>query len=183
VFASAHGDLAVTDALCRSLAEDPLALSPTRFHHSVHNTASGYWAMASACRAASSAVAGGEHSFAAGLLEAAALAVSDNTPVLLVAYDTEALGPLHSVNDSRGLLSLALVLSPWPGPATRWQVTLTIGTRQVPMAATPSLEPLGNACSNALPLFQALATAEPAVVHLALNDGLGLRLNTRTWSP
>ena len=69
VFTSAHGDLPITDTLCRTLAEQPLALSPTRFHHSVHNAASGSWAMASGSHAASTALAAGGHSFAAGLLE------------------------------------------------------------------------------------------------------------------
>ena len=59
VFASAHADLAVVDALCDTLADDPLLLSPTRFHHSVHNAASGYWAIASGCTAPSSAVGAG----------------------------------------------------------------------------------------------------------------------------
>jgi len=31
--------------MCKTLADDPLLLSPTRFHHSVHNAASGYWAI------------------------------------------------------------------------------------------------------------------------------------------
>ena len=51
VFTSAHGDLPIIDALCTTLAGDPLLLSPTRFHHSVHNAASGYWAIGSGSRA------------------------------------------------------------------------------------------------------------------------------------
>ena len=47
VFTSAHGDLPIVDALARTLAGDPKLLSPTRFHHSVHNAPSGYWAIAS----------------------------------------------------------------------------------------------------------------------------------------
>ncbi|MEO5558867.1 MAG: beta-ketoacyl synthase chain length factor, partial [Dokdonella sp.] len=42
VFASVHGDIAITDDLCRTLAREPLELSPTRFHNSVHNAAAGY---------------------------------------------------------------------------------------------------------------------------------------------
>ena len=42
VFVSSHGDLPITDALCTTLASNPRLLSPTRFHHSVHNAASGY---------------------------------------------------------------------------------------------------------------------------------------------
>jgi hypothetical protein len=41
VFASTHGDLAITDYMCSTLVADPRALSPTRFHNSVHNAAAG----------------------------------------------------------------------------------------------------------------------------------------------
>jgi uncharacterized repeat protein (TIGR01451 family) len=57
VFSSAHGDLAIVDALCRSLAQDPQLLSPMRFHNSVHNATSGYWAIGCRSREASTAVA------------------------------------------------------------------------------------------------------------------------------
>ncbi|MEJ0008028.1 MAG: beta-ketoacyl synthase chain length factor [Steroidobacteraceae bacterium] len=46
VFASTYGDLAITDYMCSTLARAPLTLSPTRFHNSVHNAASGYWSIA-----------------------------------------------------------------------------------------------------------------------------------------
>jgi len=122
VFTSAYGDLPIVDALCSSLASDPLMLSPTRFHHSVHNAASGYWAVASGSRASSTALAAAQHSFAAGLLEAAALCTAEQQPVLLVGYDTTACGPLASVNTSRGLLAVALVLAPLAGPNSRWRL-------------------------------------------------------------
>ena len=122
VFTSAYGDLPIVDALCSSLASDPLMLSPTRFHHSVHNAASGYWAVASGSHASSTALAAAQHSFAAGLLEAAALCTAEQQPVLLVGYDTTACGPLASVNTSRGLLAVALVLAPLAGPNSRWRL-------------------------------------------------------------
>ncbi|MFG5406940.1 beta-ketoacyl synthase chain length factor [Piscinibacter sakaiensis] len=116
VFTSAHGDLAVVDALCRTLATDPLHLSPTRFHHSVHNAASGYWAIAAGAEAGSSAVSGASHSFATGLLEAAAVAAADGSPVLLVGADTEARGtagrPATLALPLGPALSLALELAP-----------------------------------------------------------------------
>jgi hypothetical protein len=162
VFASAHGDLATTDALCRTLASNPALLSPTRFHHSVHNAASGYWAIAAGCPAASSALAALEASFAAGLLEAAVQVVADDTPVLLVAGDTEATGALASTNTSRGLLALALVLAPRRGPHSlarlRWW--LAPGAAAQPRAASRAAAPLAaNASAPGLVLLQALAGA------------------------
>jgi hypothetical protein len=85
VFTSAHGDLAIVDALCRTLAHNPLLLSPMRFHHSVHNAASGYWAIGCRSHEASTAVAAGAHSWAAGLLEALTQTAADERAVLLVA--------------------------------------------------------------------------------------------------
>ena len=56
VFASTHGDLAITDYMCATLAGAPRELSPTKFHNSVHNAPAGYWTIATHCHAASNAV-------------------------------------------------------------------------------------------------------------------------------
>ena len=56
VFASNFGDLPTVDAVCEALAHHPELLSPTRFHHSVHNVASGYWAMGQRTHAPSTAI-------------------------------------------------------------------------------------------------------------------------------
>ncbi len=122
VFASAHGDLATTDALCRTLADDSARLSPTRFHQSVHNAASGYWAIASGSRSASTAVAAQDASGAAGWLEAAAQCAADAAPVLLVYSEVAAVGALASVNSNRSAFALALVVAPQRGTASRWRV-------------------------------------------------------------
>jgi len=183
VFASAHGDLPIIDALCTTLASEPLLLSPTRFHHSVHNAASGYWAIGSGSQAASTALAAFEHSFAAGLLEAACLCAADDEPVLLVAYDTAATGGLASVNRSRGLLALALVLAPHPGPRSRW--TLQWQVQGGPAAAPPLRSDAaraltGNAIADALPLAQALALDRATSLALPLGPSLHLLLHLQT---
>lgn len=163
VFTSAHGDLAVVDALCSTLASDPALLSPTRFHHSVHNAASGYWAMATGCHAASSAVAGFDASFALGLLEAATQAATEGTPVLLVGFDTDARGALASVTRSRGLLGVALVLAPERSAATRTVLDWAMrpgNTACTALQSPAALASAGNAMADALPLFEALARLE-----------------------
>ena len=175
VFTSAHGDLAIVDALCRTLADNPLLLSPMRFHHSVHNAASGYWAIGCRSHEASTAVAGGAHSFAAGLLEALTQCAAEQRPVLLVGCDTEAMGPLQSVNHSRGLLAVALVLAPSGGRRLGW------GLQPGPAAAPPLRSALAqglqaNAMADALPLFEALADGASTAMTLPLSATLGLRL-------
>jgi len=112
VFCSSLGDMAITDYLCRTLAESPEHLSPTKFHHSVHNAAAGYWTMAVGNMQASTAMAGGATSFAQALLEAAAQAECTQQPVLLVAYDMASPWPLAPITGSTAMLGLALVLAP-----------------------------------------------------------------------
>jgi hypothetical protein len=170
VFASAHADLAIVDALCSTLAADPLLLSPTRFHHSVHNAASGYWAIATGCRAGSSSVSAYRESFAMGWLEAAALALADHRPVLLASFETEARGALASVHASQGLLGVALVLAPRPGPASLWRIDAElVEGLSMPGPRTPAGRALaGNALAAALPLFEQLAGGAPGVVTLGL---------------
>ncbi|CAD5372057.1 Ketoacyl_synth_N domain-containing protein [Rubrivivax sp. A210] len=182
VFASAHGDLAITDALCRTLADDPLLLSPLRFHHSVHNAASGYWAIASGSRAASTALAAFSQSFANGLLEALAQCAAESEPVLLCTYDTEACGALASVNRSRGLLALGLVLSPRPGPRSRWALAWSLqpGAAEAPPLHSAAAQALAtNASADALPLAEALARGGAAHLRLPLHAKLALDLELR----
>ena len=112
IFTSTHGDLTVNDYMCATLASQPTAISPTRFHNSVHNAAAGYWTIATGCRAASTALTAYDGSFAAGLLEAATQCVADERPVLLVAFDGQAVGALATVTKSEGLLAGAWVLAP-----------------------------------------------------------------------
>ncbi len=174
VFASAHGDLAIVDALCRTLAQEPLLLSPLRFHHSVHNAASGYFAIGARNHEASTAVAGGAWSFAAGWLEAASQCAADDRPVLLVGCDTAAPpGPLQSVNASRDALAVALLLAPsGPGRGIEWQ--LVPGRYPSPPAADALLQ--GNPMAAALPLIAALGVPQPTALRLPLSDHLALAL-------
>ena len=181
VFTSAHGDLAIVDALCSTLAANPQLLSPTRFHHSVHNAASGYWAMATGCRAASSAVSAYEASFAVGLLEAATQAHADHTPVLLVGFDTDARGALASVNRSRGLLGVALVLAPQRSAASCFALEWAFEAGSVPpppLASAAAQALAGNAMADALPLFEALARDTGTALALPLGPAGILRLQT-----
>jgi hypothetical protein len=201
VFTSAHGDLPITDALCKTLVTDPLLLSPMRFHHSVHNAASGYWAIASGCTAASTALAGFKASFANGFLEAASQCGGDGWPRLLVGFDTEATGPLASVNRSRGLMGVALVLAPQASAHSlfevRWDVQRLDSVQpDAALSASASAHAgsgapgrlrsaaartlANNAMADALPLFEALAERTAQTLGLALGPALQLCLD---WVP
>lgn len=168
VFASTHGDLAITDYICTTLADDPRAVSPTKFHNSVHNAAAGYWAIGSGCMHASTAVSAYDASFAQGLVEALAQLAEGTEAVLLAAYDAASAGPLAAVSVSRGLLGGALVLS-HAASGPRLRATLVDGAPPPPDGAL-SRHAADNAMAPMLPLFEALASGRDTAL---LNAGPG----------
>ncbi len=160
VFASTHGEMSITDYMCATLAGDPHALSPTRFHNSVHNAAAGYWTIGTGAHAPATAISAGPGSFAQGLIEAMAQLAAGSEAVLLVAYDGPACGPLGEVAPSEGLLGVALVLSrvPCPGlPTLRLELVQHDGPDAAAAAGPLSRWLAGNAMRPALPLLEALA--------------------------
>jgi hypothetical protein len=180
VFTSAHGDLAITDYMCSTLVSTPLLISPTKFHNSVHNAASGYWGIATGCLEASTAVSAFEWSFAAGLLEALTQCAADGKPALLIGYDTAACGPLASTNTSRGLLAAALVIAPARSARTvaaiDWSL-LNGRAARIPLRSEAALPLACNAMADALPLFEALAQGHaPAPFAMPLSATLALRM-------
>ncbi|MDC7807489.1 beta-ketoacyl synthase chain length factor [Luteimonas sp BLCC-B24] len=156
VFASTHGDLAITDYMCETLATDPTAVSPTKFHNSVHNAAAGYWTIGAGCTEAATAISAFDGTFAQGLLEAVLQLATGSDAVLLVAYDTAATGLLGTVTHSEGLLGAALVLSRG-GTGPRLSLALRDGD-DTPATGPLATRAAGNAMAQMLPLFDALAT-------------------------
>jgi len=172
VFASTHGDLAITDYMCQTLASDPHSLSPTRFHNSVHNAAAGYWTIGAGAMAPATAISAYDASFAQGLLEALAQLATGTEAVLLVGYDSASAGPLAEVSRSQGLLGGALLLVADPRPGMpRLRVAIREATeRAVENDGALSRLAAGNAMLPMLPLFEALALSRP---HAAITAGSG----------
>ncbi|WP_343225618.1 beta-ketoacyl synthase chain length factor [Novilysobacter antarcticus] len=170
VFASTHGELAITDYMCATLADQPATISPTRFHNSVHNAAAGYWSIGTGATAATTAISAYQATFAQGLLEALVQLATGVPAVLLVAYDGPSIGPLGKVSPSAGLLGGALVLSNRErAGATRLAATLTDG--DAPSTAGPlAARDAGNAMAQMLGLFDALASGDQ---HATLFAGAG----------
>ena len=162
VFASTHGDLAITDYMCATLADDPRAISPTKFHNSVHNAAAGYWTIGAGCLRPATALSAHRASFAQGLLEALAQLACGDEAVLLAAYDTAGSGPLGAVSRSEGLLGGALVLARCPGGQGDADGGVLLRATLVEGEAPQRHGPLArhgaaNAMAPMLPLFDALA--------------------------
>lgn len=180
VFASTHGDLAISDYLCATLAATPALISPTRFHNSVHNAAAGYWSIGTKAHAPYTALSASVHTFGNGLLEAATQALSAGQPVLYVAFDTEARGALASMAPSRGLLGVAVVLGVETPAKPSRRLTLTVAPCDTPRptsARSPAASLVAhNALAPCLPFFEALADPSPRALVLTLGEQLELQV-------
>ena len=162
VFASSDGDGDIVHRLCAALATPEAAVSPTDFHNSVHNAATGYWSIGAHSQAPSTAICAYDGSFSAGLLEAACQIAIEKRPVLLVTVDLPYPPPLAPHRPVRHGFAAALALEPGAG----LEVTLD--------GAAPDSLPLkdfeGNAAAAALLLLAALARPGEALVRLPLTE-------------
>jgi len=165
VFASTHGDLAISDYMCATLVSTPTLISPIKFHNSVHNAAAGYWSIGTGSHASYTALSAYHYTFAAGLLEAVTQVLCDERTVLYVAFDVEAKGPLATVSPSSGLLGTALVLAPAQYPGSH-RLSLAQDVSDAPQlthARSPAAAVVAqNVLANCLPLFEALALGSDA---------------------
>lgn len=180
VFSSSSGDAVNCHEICSALASGDRLISPTRFHNSVHNASSGYWSISSGAMASSSVLCARDASFAAGLLEAMTQAVVDDTPVLLVAYDTDYPEPLRSKRPVPDTMGVALVISPRRSARSAARLSLE-GIHYLTSTAADTLDnaalerlrqTIPSAC--ALPLLQAIAKQQAGPLVLTYLDGMQL---------
>ena len=162
VFASSDGDGDIVHRLCSALATPAAAVSPTDFHNSVHNAATGYWGIGAHSPAPSTALCAYDGSFGAGLLEAACQIAIEKRPVLLIAVDLPYPPPLAVHRPVRHGFAAALVLEPGTG--------LEISLDGSEPTAPPMRDFEGNASAACLPLLAALARPGEAVVRLPLAE-------------
>ncbi|HVW67725.1 MAG TPA: beta-ketoacyl synthase chain length factor [Steroidobacteraceae bacterium] len=171
VFSSSGGDGYNCHEICQTLASNDRQLSPTRFHNSVHNAASGYWSIAAHATPASNVLCAFDASFGAGLLEALALVAVERIPVLLVAYDAGYPEPLHRVRPIPDAFGVALVLSPATeaaGGTPFPRITAQLTDDAASTSSDPGLEALRSAipAARSLPLLTRIARADTGRVVL-----------------
>ena len=94
------------------LAAGDYQISPTKFHNSVHNAASGYYSIAVASHSAVTSLCAFDGTATAALLETAVQAIAAHSPVLMVCYDLPYPFPLSEARPTVDAWSLALVLAP-----------------------------------------------------------------------
>ena len=161
VFASSDGEMDVFDTLCRSLATKERVVSPTLFHQSVHNTAAGYWGIATKGQRSSTALSCYDDTFAAGLMEAATMVQVDHSPVLLVAYDLAAPTILREARAITSGFAMALVLVEYSANyVARLRLRLeTIHSNEVSRLDDAVLERVrqANPAARSLPLLREVA--------------------------
>jgi Beta-ketoacyl synthase, N-terminal domain len=182
VFASSGGDGDTIHNILETLATPAREVSPTRFHNSVHNAPSGYWALATECREPSTTICAHDGSFGAGLLEAAAQVTADERPVLLAAYDKAYPEPLHAARPILEGFGAALVLAParTAHSLVRMDIALRYDGPAESRMDEGDLERLrrGNPAARGLPLLGAIATggSEPIIIENAPGMALALTL-------
>lgn len=187
VFASSGGEMGVFDQLCRVMASEDRRVSPTLFHQSVHNTAAGYWGIATSGQQSSTALSCYDDSFAAGWLEAIAMVCSEQRPVLLVAYDMAVPTPLNDARPITEGFAVAFMLGPLSDGSpmvVRMSVEQANG-RQSALLQDGVLEQLrlDNPAARSLPLLCAIAKAVPQTVRLTLLDAQQLILTIESCNP
>lgn len=187
VFASSGGEMGVFDQLCRVLATEDRRVSPTLFHQSVHNTAAGYWGIATAGQQSSTALSCYDDSFAAGWLEAVAMVGAEQRPVLLVAYDMVVPAPLYEARPIPEGFAVAFVLAPASDGSP---VRVLMRLEQTNSGESLFLQDqalqrlrLNNPAARSLPLLCAIAGAAPQTVRLDLLDSQQLILTIESCRP
>ncbi|MBK1669713.1 hypothetical protein CKO28_16865 [Rhodovibrio sodomensis] len=166
VFGWAHGDGNTVQRILMELATEERHVSPKDFHHSVHNVAVGYWAIATGCHRACTSVTAARDTFAGALVKAMAQIRADGDPVLLVLCDTPFPEPLNTVCPVVAPLGIGLVLAPagTPGAKATLRAGFAAGAATPTPPDLPELHDLWqhNAAARALPLLAALARGDAA---------------------
>ncbi len=178
VFSSSGGDGENCHEICQVLAGADRQISPTRFHNSVHNAASGYWGIATGATAASNALCACDASCGAGLLEALVQIRIDETAVLLVAYDANYPEPMRSVRPIPDAFAVALLLTPSARQGSMAQLTADLSEASAERLPDPQLEALRAQvpAARSLPLLRRIARSDRAAVVLDYLDSQRLRI-------
>ena len=179
VFGSSSGNPDIIHDICAMMAAGDYQISPTKFHNSVHNAASGYYSIAVASHSAVTSLCAFDGTATAALLETAVQAIAAHSPVLMVCYDLPYPFPLSEARPTVDAWSLALVLAPPEFGSAVARLTLTDGAASDTkrssdtVLAEPQLELIrrGNPTARMLPLFAALA--QPGSSEIVLRQGNG----------
>ncbi len=175
VFSSSGGDGENCHAICEMLASCDRQISPTRFHNSVHNTAAGYWGIATGAMTTSSVLCAFDASFGSGLLEAITQVIVDDTRTVLLACDTPYPEPLLSKRSIPDAFGIALVLAPEHSSQTLAKISVALSDDAADRldGAFESLR-IAIPAARSLPMLCAIAMRHESRVVLDYLDGTRL---------
>jgi hypothetical protein len=190
VFVSGLGDTQLTDYMCRALIGENKALSPTKFHNSVHNAAAGYWTISTGCMRSANSVAGNEKSMPLALLEALIESQAHTKPMLISFYDAPCSDVLQELLKNQQAFSAAIVISP-KGFQHDKPVIGTVRAQVLGESATwPTFacDPLllegyqTNPAARILPLLKMICSADRTIntIQMPLSSGTSLKLSLAT---
>ncbi len=181
VFSSGMGDLDITDYMCRTLKDAPELLSPTRFHNSVHNAASGYWSIGAGATGDVTAISGWRDSAATGLLEALSRLGETEQPILLAVYDDLAQGPMRALWPTEHAFSGAIVVTRPGSPKAIARLSAkTIRAREdcADLPAVLAERIPDNPAARLLPLLAQVA-GHGQTITVGAEQGPGLQISAR----
>lgn len=181
VFSSTEADCDNCHNILETLASADRAVSPTRFHNSVHNAPSGYWSIATACMEPSTSLCAYDATFSVGLLEATTQSLNSGKPILLLAYDVTFPEPLFELRPIPYPLGVALVLNPVKTASARAQLTLSLVTSDASKMPDAELEMLrlNIPAARSLPLMQLLAKGSNGTVVIDYLEPLNLSIEVQ----
>jgi hypothetical protein len=162
IWATAHGEHATAVAMLEMMRTGEGKLSPTHFHNSVHNTASGYASIATRNCSPSTTLTGGKDLGAAAFLEAFCYLDVAGGDIVLVLAD-ESLRPPFDRGGASESLAVAFCLSTRPDGAT----AVLSGLRRDDAPPLKHHERFGSLyVSTALPLLERIVRRRPGSVAL-----------------
>lgn len=166
VFASSGGDYPIIDRICQTLREKDRLISPTVFHNSVHNSASGYWSIAKGAKKPSTSLSAYDCSFGAGLLEAIGFCLIDDYPTLFTCYDIKPPEPLFFKRDIPLPFATALTLQKTQSEnsVAKLDVNRTEITEITNCIGDLKTLQFSNPAARGLPLMVALSKKQPTNV-------------------
>lgn len=182
VFSASSGDGNNCHEICEMLASDDRQISPTRFHNSVHNAASGYWSIATGAMAPSSVLCAFDASFGAGLLEAITQVIVDKTSVLLISCDTTYPEPLRGVRSIPDEFGLGLILAPQRSARSLARISVALTNDDADRMTESELEDVRTSipAARGLPLLRAIAKGESTTLVIDYLDATRLSIEVES---
>lgn len=182
IFASSQGESHVTHQLLDALAVRAPLLSPTKFHNSVHNTASGYWSIVVNSHMPCDSLAAGEYTFGAAILKAAVDIEVERRPLLVVVFDAPFPEPMNQVYPMSSPFAVAMVIEPPDAAKAICRVACSVAGEaksNAKVIANPELNEMlmGNPAGQSLAVLEAIAIGKRTSIVVAHAEGCEIMLD------